>query len=170
MSGVVLGQTIMSRRGAGARAQAQAAVRQHSLPAGPAQDARHPQPPGLCAPAHRPAGRLPFLCHLRRKTAYLLRCAWQTAQCLTTFIGPCHHSAERMPLSRSQMYLCLEAPDNLRMPCARPEAGLLCVQACRAWLRRMLLIPPSPAVGSAVWRACNFLSGRLAAPACPLNR
>ena len=38
------------------------------------------------------------------------------------------------------------------------------VQACRLWVRRLLLLPPSPAVSAAIWNAVSFLSGTSSPP------
>ena len=119
----------MPRRRAGARAQAQAAVRQHSISAGPAQDARHPQSPGLCAPAHRPAGSSHALSMPSAKQeAHLLTCAWQIAQCTTNFIGPCHNFAGKCPSLRpTRLMLSLPCP---RTTCACLERGLRPARPC----------------------------------------
>jgi hypothetical protein len=45
------------------------------------------------------------------------------------------------------------------VPFHTPIALYVPHQAPRLWLRRLLLIPPSPAVGAAVREACAFLSG-----------
>ncbi len=38
------------------------------------------------------------------------------------------------------------------------------MQACRLWVRRLLLLPPSPAVSAAIWNAVSFLSGTSSPP------
>lgn len=117
--------------------QAQAGLPQHSQPAGPAQDARHPLSARLRAAAKRTPGahEAPFAAIKWHKPIY----------CSKKSCAQCYESAAG-------------CEDLLYMNCS---TSLQCchVQAPRLWLRRLLLIPPSPAVATALRNACAFLSG-----------